>query len=134
MFRARARWVRCSPKTETPWPYTHFCVGARAAITAPVRGTEGGIALYSQGRRGIKLPRRQFLHRQQVQSRSRGARAWVIGAVAVVVMTALLAALAFLILGIAISMVAFLLIVVLGRPDRLDFPTAKKMTDGPQGR
>jgi hypothetical protein len=40
-----------------------------------------------------------------------GWRAWVIGAVAVAVMTAMLAALAFLVLGIAVSMVAFLLIV-----------------------
>jgi hypothetical protein len=41
-----------------------------------------------------------------------GWRAWVIGAVAVVVTTAVLAALAFLVLGIAVSMVAFLLIVM----------------------
>ncbi len=41
-----------------------------------------------------------------------GLRAWVIGAVAVVVMTAALAALAFLVLGIAVSVVAFLLIVM----------------------
>ena len=41
-----------------------------------------------------------------------GWRAWVIGAAAVVVMTAALAALAFLVLGIAVSMVAFLLIVI----------------------
>jgi hypothetical protein len=41
-----------------------------------------------------------------------GWRAWVIGAVAVVVMTGALAALAFLVLGIAVSMVAFLLIVM----------------------
>jgi hypothetical protein len=40
-----------------------------------------------------------------------GWRAWVIGAVAVV-MTAMLAALAFLVLGIAVSMVAFLLIIM----------------------
>jgi hypothetical protein len=40
-----------------------------------------------------------------------GWRAWVIGAAAVVVMTAALAALAFLVLGIAVSIVAFLLIV-----------------------
>jgi hypothetical protein len=41
-----------------------------------------------------------------------GWRAWVIGAVAVVVMTGALAALAFLVLGIAVSMVAFLLIAI----------------------
>jgi len=41
-----------------------------------------------------------------------GWRAWGIGAVAVIVMTAVLAALAFLVLGIAVSMVAFLLIVM----------------------
>jgi hypothetical protein len=41
-----------------------------------------------------------------------GWRAWVIGAVAVAVMTTVLAALAFLVLGIAVSMVAFLLIVM----------------------
>ena len=41
-----------------------------------------------------------------------GWRAWVIGAVAVVVMTAVLAALSFLVLGIAVSVVAFLLIVM----------------------
>jgi uncharacterized protein involved in cysteine biosynthesis len=41
-----------------------------------------------------------------------GWREWVVGAVAVVVMTAVLAALAFLVLGIAVSMVAFLLIVM----------------------
>jgi hypothetical protein len=41
-----------------------------------------------------------------------GWRAWVIMAVAVIVMTAVLAALAFLVLGIAVSMVAFLLIVM----------------------
>jgi presenilin-like A22 family membrane protease len=41
-----------------------------------------------------------------------GWRAWVIRAVAVVVMTTVLAALAFLVLGIAVSMVAFLLIVM----------------------
>ena len=41
-----------------------------------------------------------------------GWRAWVIGAVAVVVMTAVLAALAFLFLGIAVSVIAFLLIVM----------------------
>jgi hypothetical protein len=40
-----------------------------------------------------------------------GWRAWIIWAVAVVVMTAVLAALAFLVLGIAVSMLAFLLIV-----------------------
>jgi hypothetical protein len=40
-----------------------------------------------------------------------GWRAWVIGAVAVVVTTAVLAARAFLVLGIAVSTVAFLLIV-----------------------
>jgi hypothetical protein len=41
-----------------------------------------------------------------------GWRAWLTGAVAVVVMTAVLAALAFLVLGIALSVVAFLLIVM----------------------
>jgi hypothetical protein len=41
-----------------------------------------------------------------------GWRAWGIGSVAVIVMTAVLAALAFLVLGIAVSMVAFLLIVM----------------------
>ena len=41
-----------------------------------------------------------------------GWRAWVMGAVAVVVMTLVLAALTFLVLGIAVSMVAFLLIVM----------------------
>src|SRR6267154_2323575 len=41
-----------------------------------------------------------------------GWRAWVIGAVAVVVMTAVLAALSFLVLSIAVSVVAFLLIVM----------------------
>jgi uncharacterized protein involved in cysteine biosynthesis len=41
-----------------------------------------------------------------------GWRARVTGAVAVVVMTAVLAALAFLVLSIALSMVAFLLIVI----------------------
>jgi len=41
-----------------------------------------------------------------------GWRAWVIGAVAVVVMTAVLAALAFLVLGIAVSVVAFLVILM----------------------
>jgi hypothetical protein len=41
-----------------------------------------------------------------------GWRAWVIGAVAVVVMTAVLAALAFLVFGIALSIVAFLVIVM----------------------
>ena len=41
-----------------------------------------------------------------------GWRAWVIRAAAVVVMTAALAALAFLVLGIAVSIVAFLLIVM----------------------
>jgi Na+/H+ antiporter NhaD/arsenite permease-like protein len=41
-----------------------------------------------------------------------GWRAWVIGAVAVVVMTAVPPAQAFLVLGIAVSMVAFLLTVM----------------------
>jgi hypothetical protein len=41
-----------------------------------------------------------------------GWRAWVIGAVAVVVVTAVLAALAFVALGIAVGIVAFLLIVM----------------------
>jgi hypothetical protein len=41
-----------------------------------------------------------------------GWREWVVGAVAVVVMTAVLAALAFLVLGIAVSVVAFLLIIM----------------------
>jgi hypothetical protein len=41
-----------------------------------------------------------------------GWRAWVIMAAALVMTTALLAALAFLVLGIAVSMVAFLLIVM----------------------
>ena len=41
-----------------------------------------------------------------------GWRAWVIGAVGVIVTTAVLAALAFLVLGIAVSMVAFLLIFI----------------------
>jgi hypothetical protein len=41
-----------------------------------------------------------------------GWRAWVIGAVAVVATTAVLAALAFLVVGIAVSMLAFLLIVM----------------------
>jgi hypothetical protein len=41
-----------------------------------------------------------------------GWRSWIIGAAAVVVMTAVLAALAFLVLGIAVSLVAFLLIVM----------------------
>jgi hypothetical protein len=40
-----------------------------------------------------------------------GWRAWFLGAVAVVVTTAVLAALAFLVMGIAVSIVAFLLIV-----------------------
>jgi hypothetical protein len=40
-----------------------------------------------------------------------GWRAWVVAAVAVVVTTAVFAALAFLVLGIAVSVVAFLLIV-----------------------
>jgi hypothetical protein len=41
-----------------------------------------------------------------------GWRAWLLTAVAVVVTTAVLAALAFLVLGIAVSIVAFLLIVM----------------------
>ena len=41
-----------------------------------------------------------------------GWRAWVIGGLAVVVTAAALAAAAFLVLGIAVSMVAFLLIVI----------------------
>jgi hypothetical protein len=41
-----------------------------------------------------------------------GWRAWVIAAVAVVVTTAVLAGLAFLVLGIAVSMAAFVLIVM----------------------
>jgi hypothetical protein len=41
-----------------------------------------------------------------------GWRAWVVAAVAVVVMTAVFAALVFLVLGIAVSVVAFLLIVM----------------------
>jgi hypothetical protein len=41
-----------------------------------------------------------------------GWRAWLLGAVAVVVTTAVLAALTFLVLGIAVSMIAFLLIVM----------------------
>jgi hypothetical protein len=41
-----------------------------------------------------------------------GWRAWVVAAVAVVVTTAMLAALAFLVVGIAVSMIAFLLIVM----------------------
>jgi hypothetical protein len=41
-----------------------------------------------------------------------GWRAWLIGAVAVIVVTAGLSALAFLVLGIALSIVAFLLIVM----------------------
>jgi hypothetical protein len=41
-----------------------------------------------------------------------GWRAWVTWAVAAVVVTAVLAALAFLVLGIAVSMVAFLLIIM----------------------
>jgi hypothetical protein len=41
-----------------------------------------------------------------------GWRAWVIMAVAVVVTTAILAALTFLVLGIAVSMFAFLLLVM----------------------
>jgi len=41
-----------------------------------------------------------------------GWRAWVAAAVAVLITTAVLAALAFLVLGIAVSMVAFLLIVM----------------------
>jgi hypothetical protein len=41
-----------------------------------------------------------------------GWRAWLLAAVAVVVTTAVLAALAFLVLGIAVSMIAFLLIVM----------------------
>jgi hypothetical protein len=38
--------------------------------------------------------------------------AWIVAAIAVVVMTAVFAALAFLVLGIAVSMVAFLLIIM----------------------
>jgi hypothetical protein len=41
-----------------------------------------------------------------------GWRAWVIGAMAVVATTAVLDALAFLFLGIAVSVIAFLLIIV----------------------
>jgi hypothetical protein len=41
-----------------------------------------------------------------------GWRGWILGAVAVVVTTAVLAALAFLVMGIAVSIVAFLLIVM----------------------
>jgi hypothetical protein len=41
-----------------------------------------------------------------------GWRAWLLGAVAVVVTTAVLAAMAFLVMGIAVSIVAFLLIVM----------------------
>jgi hypothetical protein len=41
-----------------------------------------------------------------------GWREWVIAAVAVVATTAVLAALAFLVLGIAVSMAAFLLIII----------------------
>jgi hypothetical protein len=41
-----------------------------------------------------------------------GWRAWLLAAIAVVVTTVWLAALAFLVLGIAVSMVAFLLIVM----------------------
>jgi hypothetical protein len=41
-----------------------------------------------------------------------GWRAWVVTAVAVLVTAAVLAALAFVVLGIAVSMVAFLLIVM----------------------
>jgi hypothetical protein len=41
-----------------------------------------------------------------------GWRAWAIGAVAIIVMTAVLAALAFLVFGIALSIVAFLVIVM----------------------
>jgi presenilin-like A22 family membrane protease len=41
-----------------------------------------------------------------------GWRAWLIGAVAVIVVTAVLAALAFLVLGIAVSVVAFLVILM----------------------
>jgi hypothetical protein len=74
MFRARAGRSVVLTKPEILGHHMYFCVGARAAITAPVRGTEGGIALYSQGRRAITLPRRQFLHRQQVQSRCRPCR------------------------------------------------------------
>ena len=60
-----------------------------------------------------------------------GWRAWVIGAVAVLVMMAVLAALAFLVLGIAVSMVAFLLTHAGGRhrdAGGLVFPTAKWIT------
>jgi hypothetical protein len=61
-----------------------------------------------------------------------GWRAWVIGAVAVVVMIAVLAALAFLVLGIAVSMVAFLLIVAPAVAIVVlmawFFPTAKRVT------
>jgi hypothetical protein len=41
-----------------------------------------------------------------------GWRAWLLVAVAVVVTTAVLAALAFLVIGIAVSMVAFVLIIM----------------------
>jgi hypothetical protein len=57
-----------------------------------------------------------------------GWRAWLLAAVAVVVTTAVLAALAFLVLGIAVTMIAFLLIVmpaVARGAGGVVFPTAK---------